>query len=129
MIGGKDWMELAVVLGIALVVLTLMVGIQGAQNGRSRRQSGATIALIWGTMVLTLVAAWQLEEHWGGTLIDVQTGPNPEIVTRSLSGGQAAVLGLVLVVTLAGYIASTVAVRRLTATQPEDPDDAEGEPQ
>ena len=57
MIGGKDWLELAVVLGIALVVLTLMVGIQGAQNGRSRRQIGGTIALIWGTMILTLVAA------------------------------------------------------------------------
>ncbi|HCA45785.1 MAG TPA: hypothetical protein DEP45_00110 [Armatimonadetes bacterium] len=131
MIGGKDWLELAVVLGIALGVLTLMVAIQGAQNARSRRQIVGTVALIWGTMALTLTLAWQLEEYWGGALIDVLTGPRPEIVTRSLTGGQAVALGLVLLVTLAGYVASALAVRRLTASTASeaprpDPDEADG---
>lgn len=137
MIGGKDWADLAVVSAVALSVISLMLGIQGAQHGRSRRQIAGTIALIWGAVALTLVLAWQLEGHWGGALFDVQVAPEPELVSRSLSGSQAAVLGVVLVVTLASYIAAIMAVRRLTAHADGPPDtltvitrdDADGEAQ
>ncbi len=115
MIGGKDWADLAVVSAVALSVITLMLAIQGAQHGRSRRQIVGTIALIWGAVALTLVLAWQLEGRWGGPLFDLRVARDPELVTRPLSGSQAAVLGVVLTVTVASYIAVIVAVRRLTA--------------
>lgn len=124
MIGGKDWLDLALVSAVALGVISLMLAIQGAQHRRPRGQIIGTIALIWGTVALTLLLAWQLEDHWGGGLIDVQTGPETRVVTRSVSGSEAAILGLVLAVTVASYIAAIVAVRRLTAASDADDDPA-----
>lgn len=115
MIGGKDWVDLAIVSAIALSVLSLMLGIQGAQHGRSRRQIAGTIALIWGTVALTLLLASQLESYWGGSLFDVWVGPEPKIVTRPVTGSQWALIGVMLVVILAACIGAIAAVRRLLA--------------
>ncbi|MFW5869173.1 MAG: hypothetical protein ACOCX2_15210 [Armatimonadota bacterium] len=118
MTAGKDWLDLIVVTCAALGFITLMLAIQGAQHGRSRRQIVGTIALLWGAVALTLGLAWLLEDHWGGSLIDVQITPEPEVITRPVTSEQAVVLGLFGVVLLAAYITVILAVRRLM--QPAD---------
>lgn len=132
MIAGKDWLDLVVVAAAALGLLTLMLAIQGAQHGSSRRQIVGTIALMWGAVALTIALAWLLEGRWGGSLIEVQITPQPQVVTRPLSRVQTAVLAVMGAVMLAAYITVIVAVRRLM--QPAEKlsvrpaDDARGEP-
>ena len=118
MIGGKSWLELAVVSAVALGFLTLMIVIQALQNGRSRSEIIRGVALVWGAVALTLTLAGLLQGHWGGAVIDVQVPPRPQVLTRSLSGTQAAVLGAMLVAIAGLYITAILAVRRLT--QPAD---------
>lgn len=113
MIGGKDWLDLIFVSVIALGVITLMLVIQAAQRGRTRAEILRAVAFVWGAVALTLAVAWLLEDRWGGSLIDVQVTPRPQLVTRPLSAAQSVILGLTLAVMLAAYIAVILAVRRL----------------
>ncbi len=118
MIGGKDWLDLAVVTAVSLGFISLMLVIKGAQAGRTKRQIVGTVGLVWGTVALTLAAAWLLEKYWGGPLFDVQIAPEPDVMTRTLTTAQAAALALMGAVLLGAYITVIVAVRRLM--EPKD---------
>ena len=114
MVGGKDWLDLIVVSGVALAFLTLMLVIQGAQHGRSRGEIIRGVGFVWGAVALTLALACLLEDHWGGTVVDVQVAPAPRVVTRSLTATQAGALAGMLAAMLGLYIGAIVTVRKLT---------------
>lgn len=113
MIGRKDWLDLVFVSAVALAFLTLMLVIQALQHGRSRREIIRGVGVVWGAVAVTLLLAWLLEDHWGGSLIDVQIWPRPQVVTRPLTGAQMAVLGAMLAALLALYVTAILAVRKL----------------
>ncbi|MBD3292566.1 MAG: hypothetical protein GF393_06550 [Armatimonadia bacterium] len=118
MIGGKDFLDLAVVCAVALGFVSLMIVIQALQHGRTRAEIVRGVGFLWGAVALTLVLAWLLEDHWGGSLIDVQVVPEPKVVTRSLTTTQGAVLAGMLAALLGLYIATILTIKRLT--QPRD---------
>jgi len=118
MIGGKDFLDLAVVSGVALGFVSLMIVIQALQHGRTRGEIVRGVGFLWGAVALTLVLAWLLEDYWGGALIDVQVAPEPRVVTRSITGTQGAILGAMLAAVLGLYIATILTVKKLT--QPRD---------
>ncbi len=134
MIGGKDWLSLIVVSAVALGFITLMVVIQALQHERSRGEIIRGVGLIWGALGLTLLLAWLLEGYWGGAVIDVQIAPEPQVVTRSLTGAQTAILTVMLAALLALYVIAVLTVKRLVgaseelAVRPADrpPDGSEG---
>jgi protein-S-isoprenylcysteine O-methyltransferase Ste14 len=115
MIGGKSWLDLVVVSGIALGFITLMVVIQALQHERTREEIIRGVALVWGSVALTLLLAWLLEDHWGGALIDVQVYPRPDVITRPMTGTQTAVLAGLLAAILGLYIGAILTVRKLTS--------------
>lgn len=118
MIGGKDWLDLAVVCTVALGFVSLMIVIQALQHERSRAEIIRGVGFLWSAVALTLVLAWLLEDHWGGALIDVQVVPEPTVVTRSLTATQGAILAAMLATMLGLYIATILTVKRLI--QPRD---------
>ena len=118
MIGGKDFLDLAVVSAVALAFVSLMIVIQALQHGRTRAEIIRGVGFVWGAVALTLVLAWLLEDHWGGALIDVQVVPEPKVVTRSLTGAQSAILGAMLATLLGLYIATILSIKKLT--EPRD---------
>jgi hypothetical protein len=115
MIGGKSWLDLVVVSGIALGFITLMVVIQALQHERTREEIIGGVALVWGSVALTLLLAWLLEDHWGGALIDVQVYPRPDVITRPMTGTQTAVLAGLLAAIVGLYIGAILTVRKLTS--------------
>jgi len=113
MIGGKDWVSLTLVSAVALGFITLMIVIQALQNERSRGEIIRGVAFVWGAVGVTLLLAWLLESYWGGAVIDVQITPEPQVLTRSLTGTQTAILVGMLAALLGLYVAAILTVKRL----------------
>ncbi|MEA3400800.1 MAG: hypothetical protein U9R79_06075 [Armatimonadota bacterium] len=113
MIGGKSWLDLAVVAGAVMGFVTLMLVIQGRDRGRTNREIACTAALVCASVALTMALAWLLESRWGGPIFDVQMAPGPRVVTRSLTGIEAVALAAVMAVLIGLYITSILAVKRL----------------
>lgn len=114
MIGGKDWVSLVVVSAVALGFITLMIVIQALQHERTRGEIIRGVAFVWGAVALTLLLAWLLEDYWGGAVIDVQISPEPQVLTRSLTGAQTAILVAMLVALLGLFVGAILTVKRLT---------------
>ncbi|MGI5818977.1 MAG: hypothetical protein ACOX9R_12865 [Armatimonadota bacterium] len=114
MIGGKDWLGLVIVSCVALGFVTLMIVIQAAQHGRTRGEILRGVGLVWGAVAVTLLLAWLLEDHWGGALIDIQVSPEPRVLTRSLTGSEAATLAVLVAALIGLYLTAIMTVKRLT---------------
>lgn len=118
MIGGKNWLEVAVVTAVALGFVTLLLVIRAQDRGRAGREIVRTAVLVWSAAIVTLLLAWQLEIRLGGPVFDVNVGASPGVVARDLDTGQVVMLGAVLLVMVALYVVTILAVRRLI--EPED---------
>ncbi len=113
MIGGKSWLDLAVVAAAVMALVTLMLVIQALDRGRPRSQIIRVAALLWGAVGLTIGMGWLLDIHWGGALFDVELIGDPRVVSRQLSTSEMVLLGIVLAAMAALYVVSIAAVRRL----------------
>ena len=120
MLVGRSWLDLAVVSVAVLGLITLMLVISASDRGRSRREIIHTTVMIWAAVAITLTVAWMLELRMGGALFDVHISPDPQVVTRTLTTSEAAILAVIMIVLLALYLTTILAVRRLL--QPGDAD-------
>lgn len=122
MLVGSNWLELAVVSVCVLGLITLMLVIRALDRGRERQEIVQTTVLIWAAVAITLTVAWLLEGRMGGAVFDVRIAPEPEVVTRLLTTSEIAILAAILVVLLALYVTTVLAVRRLLERREGDPD-------
>ncbi len=117
MMGGKSWLDLAVVAAAVMAFVTLLLFIQASGRGRSRAEIARTAGLLWAALALTVGLGWLLEARWGGAVFDIELRGGPRVMTRSLTWGQMVTLGVMLVGVVALYVTSLLAVRRLLAPE------------
>jgi len=128
----RSWLGLLIVVLIAMALVSLMVSIRARERGRSRVRRA--LALIWAAVLASVAAGWVLDRLVGGPVFEVNLFGAPELLTRSLTGPQLALLIVGLAAIAGLYVTAILSLRGLMAglppvAPPEEHADGEEEAQ
>lgn len=123
----RNWLNLLVVVLIALGLVSLMVVIRAGET--EARRVRRAVVLLWAAVLATVGGGWLLRRMLGGPLLDVNLFGSPELLVKALTPAELAALIAGVAVLVALYVTTLLALRGLMAglPAPEIEDDNEDE--